>query len=287
MKRMCDLHIHSNFSDGTYSPSELVEIAKQSNISAIALCDHNTVLGLNDFMQAAHATEIRAIPGIEISAEYNGKEVHILGLFINLIYCRVIENYLKTINRNKEKNNINLITALNDAGYKIDYADVKKIAGDAIPNRVHFARVLLRNGYVQTIDEAFDNILSPRIGLYHPPKRLDAFEVIAFLKSIKAMPVMAHPLLNLNYEELCEFLPQAKEKGLCGIETMYSLFDEQDTLMVKNLASRFGLLESGGSDFHGSNKPDIKMGVGKGNLRIPMWYYDDLHYYFLKEVLMI
>ena len=158
---MCDLHIHSNFSDGTYSPFELLNIAKQSHVSAIALCDHNTVSGLDDFIEAGKSSDIETVPGVEISAEYNSKEVHILGLFIDSYYYDTLENYLKKINTNKEKNNRNLVSTLNNAGYKIDYAVIKKIAGDAVPNRVHFARALLKSGYVQTIDEAFDNILSP------------------------------------------------------------------------------------------------------------------------------
>ena len=273
---MCDLHTHSNFSDGTYSPSELLDMAIRSNVSAIALCDHNTVSGLNDFIEAAKSTDIEAVSGVEISAEYKSKEVHILGLFVDSYYYDALENYLRAININKENNNLDLIATLNNDGYKIDYVSVKEIAGDAVPNRVHFARTLLKRGYVQTIDEAFDSVLSPEAGLYHPPKRLDAFDVISFLKSVKAVPVMAHPLLNLSYEELCEFLPQAKENGLCGLETIYSLFDEQDTLKVKKLANRFQLLESGGSDFHGKNKPDIKIGIGKGDLMIPIDFYNNL-----------
>lgn len=155
-----------------------------------------------------------------------------------------------------------------EKGYKVDYDKLKSRNHGSL-NRVHFAIELIKNGYVASIKEAFDTILSVKHGLYEEPKRYTAQEVIEFINSINAVSVLAHPLLNLSKEKLIEFLPKAKEYGLIAIETRYSKYSQEEQLFSTQLAKEFCLLESGGSDFHGENKPDIKIGIGMGDLQVP------------------
>ncbi len=273
---LCDMHTHSSCSDGSFSPEKLIELAKESGVRAIALCDHNTISGLKQFTDAAAKSDITAVPGIEITTDYKGKEVHILGLFLREKSYGLLTEYLEVMNRRKEESNKVLAKRLYDSGYMIDYAEIKGNAGGAVPNRVHFANALMEKGYVSSISEAFGGILSENGDFYTPTEKYDALDTIEFLASINALPVIAHPLINLSYEMLCDFLPRAKKLGLVGMETIYPLFSKEDAAVADELATKYGLMRSGGSDFHGSNKPEIKIGVGKDNIAVPYQMYEKL-----------
>ncbi len=272
----CDLHVHSNSSDGTCFPDELIKIAEKSGLKAIALCDHNTVAGLEMFENAAEDTDIAAVPGVEVTSAYNGKEIHVLGLFIKKEVRGALCEYLEQINDRKIQSNIELAKTLSDAGYAVSYDEIKQIAGTAVPNRVHFARALMKRGYISSVSEAFDTILSEDGPYYRSADKLNAVDAVEFLSEIGAVPIIAHPLLNLSYEELCDFLPKAKEKGLVAVETIYPLYTDEDRKLADKLAKMFSLEISGGSDFHGSNKPDIMMGTGKNNISVPIEVFNNL-----------
>ena len=269
MTNFCDIHVHSNFSDGTCTPAELIALAEAAQLSAVALCDHNTVAGLPDFLAAAEGSAVEAVPGIEFSTDYRGTELHILGLFIRTEYYAPITAMMADYHRRKEQSNIDLVENLSRAGYAIDYAAIKASTADGFVNRAIIAAALMEKGYVDSIQAAFKTLLKPSHGYYNPPKRPDAYETIRFIKSIGAVAVLAHPFLNLNEASLRVFLPAAKAAGLDGMEVLYSKFDAETTALAGGLAEEFSLLKSGGSDFHGTNKPDIAVGTGRGDLRIP------------------
>lgn len=275
MKPYCDLHVHSNCSDGTLSPAQLIREAEKRGLGAIALTDHNTIAGLPEFLAAAEGSTVRAVPGIEFSAEYRDTELHILGLFISPEHYAAIDARNNAYLQRKEQSNLALAAALRDAGYPIDYEAVKART-NGIPNRAHFALELMEMGYLSSIREGCLTILSPKNGLYTPPKRATAFDTVAFIRSIGAVPVLAHPFLNLKEADLRIFLAEAKPCGLAAMETLYSTFDETLTAKAIAIAEEFGLKQSGGSDFHGSNKPDITMGTGRGNLAIPLEFLHTL-----------
>lgn len=264
---LCDLHTHSTFSDGSCSPKELLETAKAAGLVAVALTDHNTVDGLKTFLTDGKNYGIEAVAGVEISCDYNGKELHVLALFIENRLSEM-QKFLEISKSRKEESNKLLAENLVNKGYKIDYEQIKLQTVGSI-NRVHFANELIKKGYIKTVKEGFDTVLSENAGFYLQPKRLTVFEVIDFIKTINAISVLAHPLLNLTKEELIEFLPEAKQMGLKAIETRYSKYSIAEQEFCTRLAKDFGLLESGGSDFHGENKPDIKIGVGQGGLQVP------------------
>lgn len=271
----CDLHTHSLHSDGTAKVSELLIEAKRLGLT-IALTDHNTVSGLKEFMEYASEIGVTAVPGTELSCAYGEYEFHLLGLFIKPQYYDRVERLAKEFHVLKEISNIEMIERLNDAGYNIDYSEVKKRNPNGNANRAHVAAVLLEKGYVSSIVEAFDTILSEEYGFYVQPVRLQLVDAIRFLREIEALPILAHPLKDVDAETLSGILHSLIDAGLVGIETMHSSYTSEMIEKSKDIAKRFGLLESGGSDYHGLVKPDVHIGVGKGNLDIPDQVYNDL-----------
>ena len=275
MKNCIDLHAHSHFSDGTCSPTQVVALAAQAGLEAVALTDHNTVAGLPEFLRAGKEYGVTAVPGVEVSAGYRGKEVHIVGLFLEEAVWDAVTEYLQTINRRKTESNRALAARLNEAGYRLDFEQLLQSSQGTV-NRAVIAAKMLELGYVSSIQEAIRGPLSPDRGFYVPPHRLHAFEVIEFLRSVNAAVVLAHPYLSLDEEELREFLPAAKQHGLLAMETRYSTYTPETQEAAMALAKEFGLLESGGSDFHGDNKPDIRLGTGRGTLQVPMQLLETL-----------
>ena len=269
MSVLCDLHNHSTYSDGTNTPIELVDIAEKIGLGAIALTDHNTVAGLPEFLAAAEGKKVRAIAGTEFSTDYKGTELHILGLFLRPEHYAPITDLLEDYRMRKDKSNIDLVDKLNKAGYAIDYEKIKSSTPKGQVNRALIAAELTRLGYTESIQDAFKKLLSPKCGYYIPPTRPSPFETIRFIKSMGAVAVLAHPFLNLDEQELREFLEEAVPCGLDGMETLYSTYDEETTALAEKMAAEFGILSSGGSDYHGGNKPHIQMGIGQGNLAIP------------------
>lgn len=275
MEKFCDLHTHSLYSDGTLTPAQLIQTAREAGLSAIVLSDHNTVAGLPSFLEAAKGSGVEAVPGIEFSTEYQGKELHILGLFVKPEAYSKINELLQQFLQRKDKSNRELVERQAQAGIVLDYDKIKKQAAGSI-NRAVIGAEMVELGYCESVKKAFSDWLSPKKGFYIPPLRPDAFETIRFIKSIGAVAVLAHPFLNLEEEELHIFLQEAVPAGLDGMEVYYSLFTPEQTQNACRIADNFGLLYSGGSDFHGNNKPDIFMGVGKGNLQIPLSWLDKL-----------
>ncbi len=269
MAVFCDLHTHSTFSDGTDTPQQLLGKAEAMGLGAVALTDHNTVKGLPDFLKAAQGKKVRAIAGTELSADYNGTELHILGLFLHPEQFDAVTEKMEDYHRRKEQSNLDLVENLNRAGYSINYASIKEATPEGQVNRALIAAELLRLGYVESIKDAFKRLLRPECGYYTPPFRPSPAETVKFIKSLGAVAVLAHPLLNLDEAQLRRLLPELKKAGLDGMETIYSTYTPEETAIAKQVAEDFGLLHSGGSDYHGNNKPHIQIGVGQGSLAVP------------------
>ena len=275
MEPICDLHAHSYFSDGTLSPTQLVEAAVSAGLSAIVLSDHNTVAGVPEFLKAAEGKPLEAVPAIEFSTEYQGTELHILALYIKPEAYAAVNAVVESFLERKERSNIDMIRRLNEAGLSLSYEKIRAAAAGSI-NRAVIGAEMVRLGYCSSVQEAFSQWLSPKKGFYVPPLRPDAFETISFIKSIGAVAVLAHPFLNLTESELRVFLKKAVDAGLDGMEVYYSKYSPETTQLSLKIADEFGLLYSGGSDFHGENKPEIALGVGRGNLQIPLRFLENL-----------
>lgn len=274
--KYCDLHTHSVFSDGTWTPTEIIREAERIGLAAVALTDHNTTHGVPEFLAAAKNTSVEGIAGVEFSTDYGNIELHIVGLYIPLAYFDRVTQMVEGMKERKIQSNIRLAENLQKGGYDIRYEDIYDATPDGHVNRVHFAAELVKKGYVRSVEEAFNTLLAKGGGYYEEPKRLPVYETIAFLKEIGAVAILAHPFLNLTEQELREFLPRAKAAGLDGMETEYSTYDEETTEKAKRIAEEFALFQSGGSDFHGTNKPDISLGRGRGNLAVPEGFLDAL-----------
>lgn len=275
---LCDLHTHSIFSDGTFSPEQIVEAARDLGLGAVALTDHNTSGGLARFMEAGRSLGVRTIAGTELSTTYDGREVHLVALFIPEAHYDDVTAYTRTLWEEKDKSNTALAAALTEAGYPVDYAQMRRNSPGGQINRSGFGDELERRGYM-TKKDAFRSVLRPRSkgGLYHPPKRPDTLRTVAFIRAISAVPILAHPWLNFrDRDDLDEFLRLATGYGLAGIETHYSTFDTKEELAAQDAAEEFELLQSGGSDFHGLAKPGIALGTGRGNLAVPVMFADML-----------
>ena len=274
MSKFCDLHAHSVFSDGTLTPAELVDAAINAGLSAIALTDHNAVDGLPDFISAARGKKIDIVPGAEFSAEYNGRELHILGLFISPKHFDTVSDLMEAMNQRKEESNIALVESLGRAGYHLDYDAIKGTTPSGKINRTHIATAMMQKGYIGSIKEGLETLLSKTSGHYKEPQKPSAREILDFIRSIGAVSVLAHPFLHLDEQSLIEFI--SATAGLCGMECYYSAYDEETIAKSICIAERFGLLKSGGSDFHGTTRPEVQIGVGKGNLKIPYEWYLEL-----------
>ena len=265
---MIDLHAHTTFSDGTLTPTELVAEARAKGLAAVALTDHNIVDGLPEFMEAGRKMGVRTVPGVEFSTEYRGVELHILALFVSPAAYAPITALLEDYRNRKERSNRELVEALSRAGMPLDYDKIRR-ESEGYVNRAVIGAAMTRRGYTVSVKDAFKRFLNPDRGYYIPPRRPDAYETVAFIKSLGAVAVLAHPFLDLDEAGLREFLPVARDKGLDGMEVYYARNTPEQTALSLAIAAEFGLLPSGGSDFHGENKPDISLGSGRGDLAVP------------------
>lgn len=269
-----DLHVHSTASDGTLTPSQVVELATKQNLSAIALTDHDTLRGLNEAKIAAvNAQEkgynIEVIPGVEISVAYKGKDIHILGLYVNE-NDEDLNNILDKAVQARNGRNHKMAANLRNAGIDITVEQLIKDAGDAVITRAHFAKFLTEHGYTKDKEEAFQTYLSPSTPYYVPRNFLEPEFALSLIHEAGGIAVLAHPLLyHYTLEEVDELVKYLVGLGLDGIEAIYSLNKNNDEDNVRKLAEKYGLLITGGSDFHGANKPKIQIGTGMGNLHIP------------------
>ena len=263
-----DLHTHSHFSDGSMSPTDLVKLAKECSLKAISLTDHDTIDGLDEFMEAGKQYGIEVIPGIEFSVVSTG-ETHILGYNIDYKY----EEFYSALDRVKKlrlENNVRTQNALQALGFDVTVEDVRKISPVGNIGRAHFARVMADKGYASSVKEAFALYLDKGKPGYNSLRLLTPEDAITLIKNAGGKAYLAHlHLTKMEGKELEDYLIRLKEAGLDGIEGYYTEYtpEMQDTYQA--LAKKYGLLLSGGSDFHGANKPHIKLGEGYGNLKIP------------------
>lgn len=276
MGKLIDLHVHSDCSDGTCSPEELVELAKQKGLSAFALTDHDTTEGVARARHAAEGTEVCVIPGIEFSTSYEKRDVHVLGLGIDPEDEYFQEN-LDRFRNSRDRRNEEMIRKMQEHGISITQEEVEKLFPDAVITRAHFARFLVEKKFVGSTNEAFDRYLGDRACCFVPKEKVTPFQAVRLIKENGGYAVLAHPLIyGFSKGKLEELVREMKKAGADGIEAIYSQNRWNDEGEMRALAKRHGLKITGGSDFHGSNKPGIEMGTGKGNLRIPYELWENL-----------
>lgn len=268
---MIDLHVHSNKSDGTCSPSGLVSYAVQKGLTAFALTDHDTTDGLDEALQAAaSAHSVTVIPGIEFSTVYENKDIHVLGLNIDYktpVFLSALADFVASRERRNEK----MCKKLQEyAQIDITYEKLLAAFPNAVITRAHYARYLFDHGYVKSMPEAFDRYIGDRAPCFIPREKVTPDAAVRLILAAGGVPVLAHPpLYRMSDERLDRLVRILTESGLAGIEAIYSTYTAGEEAHMRSLASRYGLIITGGSDFHGSNKPAIDLGTGKGNLCVP------------------
>lgn len=276
MAEWIDLHVHSCASDGTLTPTEVVELAKKTNLKAIALTDHDTVDGLKEAIAAGKELGVCVVPGIEVSCDYMGGDVHILGLNID----RLAPEFLDETRKNRiarDRRNEKMIALLSDHGFQITKKQVDEMFGDAVITRAHFARLLYDTGQVSSMAEAFERYIGQGCPCYLPKEEITPKQAMELIKKAKGKAVLAHPILyDLTRPKLEQLVDELISMGLVGIEAVYSTYNYEQETYVKRLAAKKGLFITGGSDFHGLNKPKIALGRGFGKLYIPADYLDFL-----------
>lgn len=275
MKRI-DLHTHSTASDGSCTPTEVMEAAVNAGLAAVALTDHDTMQGVPEAMEAAEKLDIECIPGIELSAVYGDREVHIVGLFLDP-RDSVLAKRLDSFRQIRKQRNLRMIEKMLAAGVDITMEKVRDLEGDAVITRANLARYLVHVGYAVSIKEVFDKYLSPGLPFYVPKTGVTPEDAVRAIRDGGGTAILAHPLLyDFTPAQLDTCIELLKNYGLQGIETYYSTYSPADERNMKRLADRHGLLWSGGSDFHGSVKPHIQIGKGMGHLVIPYDILDKL-----------
>lgn len=274
---MIDLHVHSCRSDGTMTPTELVDYAIAKGLSAFALTDHDTVIGIDEALDYAAklraegtATVPEVIPGIELSTALDNKDVHIVGLYINY-KSDAFKEYLKDFVDSRDRRNKLMCERLTNDGYEISFEEITSRFPDAVMTRAHVATFLVEKGYCKSKTEAFEKFIGDRCPYYIPRERISPEEGVEIILKAGGIPVLAHPILyRLSDSRLEELVKSLKSHGLVGIEAVYSTYSPSEERQIRKLADKYDLRLSGGSDFHGSNKDNIDLGIGRGKL-----YVDD------------
>lgn len=274
--KQVDLHVHSNKSDGTFTPKELVDYALQKGLAAFALTDHDTIDGLSEALSYAEGKPVEVIPGIEFSTEYEKKDVHVVGLYIRYD-IPAFRDRLQAFVDSRIQRNIKMCRNLQEAGIDITFEKLCAEHPDAVITRAHYAAYLTEHGYVSDRSEAFSKYVGDHCPYYVPREKVTPSQAVALILQADGIPVLAHPpLYHMDTERLDNLVKKLKQDGLMGIETFYSSYTTQDERDMLKLAKKYDLLPSGGSDFHGANKPGLDLGCGYGKLFVPEEILDNL-----------
>lgn len=286
-----DLHVHSTKSDGTFTPTELVDYAVQKRLRAFALTDHDTVDGLTEAMEYAESLRKKAkesgkgtartavpevIPGIEFSTEYQGRDIHIVGLYIRYddpAFRRQLQQFVDS----RTTRNVKMCALLQKEGFDITYEKLLEEFPDAVITRAHYAKYLFNHGYIRSLKEAFDRYVGDHCPCFVPREKVTPAQAVELILAADGVPILAHPVLyRMSEPRLEAMVAELKEAGLMGIEAIYSTYTARDERQIRYLAQKYHLLISGGSDFHGSNKPGLDMGNGYGKLFVPGGVLSDI-----------
>ncbi len=273
--RAIDLHTHTCKSDGSYTPTDLVDYAIEKNLAAVAITDHDSIEGLDEAV--AHAAALRErglpsvemIPGIEFSTKYEKQDVHIVGLYIS--YEReAFQSALGSFVDSRVSRNRKMCENLQGAGIDITYEKLLAMYPDAVITRAHYASYLLEHGYVKSRQDAFARYLGDHTKYFVPREKVTPSQAVDLILKADGVPILAHPpLYHMGNDRLDTLVSSLKADGLMGIEVFYSTYSNQDVRDMQRLAAKYNLLVSGGSDFHGANKPGLDLGCGYGKLYIP------------------
>ena len=277
-----DLHIHSTASDGTLSPSEILNMAQRLNLGAISITDHDTIDGTKQALAIGIPPPLKFLTGVEISANPPPSfscpgSFHVLGYGFNIDDTQ-LNHTLVRLQEARKNRNPRIIELLNRMGFDLALAEIRKDSGECQLGRPHIAKQMVKKGFVQSVSEAFDSYLGTGQPAYVDKYRVGCNRAIEVILNAGGVPVLAHPvLLKIKEDDVLEKLIVClREMGLKGIEAYYPEQPPDLTAHYSKIAERHGLLITGGTDFHGFIKPEIKMGSGYGNFSVPYELYEKL-----------
>lgn len=273
--KLIDLHAHTTASDGTATPRALAELALRQGLSAVAITDHDTVLGYPELEKAGKELGIETVPGIEISTKFH-RAVHILGYYIDP-HSPELEPVLNWVVEDRDKRNMEMCRLMAADGLPINYEDMKKRFGEVI-GRPHFADILVELGLAKNVKDAFDRYVEKGQRYYVGRTILPIERAIEIIRLSGGVPVLAHPFqYKLDDPGLRELIEYCMAQGLRGMECRYSGYGPEQSAYLEALAEEYGLIKTGGSDYHGSNKPRICLGSGiEENLHVPYEWLERL-----------
>ena len=264
-----DLHLHTTHSDGSLTPTEVLTLAQQAGVTALAITDHDITSGIPEAIAAGRHLGIEIVPGVEISSRQGDTEFHILGYCLDWQDARLNER-LAALRDSRHRRNPQIVERLQSLGIDIHYDEVRALAGTDAVGRPHIARVLMEKQVVTSARDAFDRFLAVGKPAYVHRELPSPADAIAWIHDAHGLAVLAHPTwVRASSDRLFDVVRQLKADGLDGIEVHYSTHSRQQTREYLSLAKQLGLLVTGGSDFHGVTKPEIEVGVGKGTLHVP------------------
>lgn len=271
-----DLHVHSDKSDGSNKPSELVYMAIEKNLAAFALTDHDTVDGIDEALACAdllRKTSDRitpeVIPGIELSTEYQGKDIHLVGLYIDHhapSFCAYLQQFVKSrIERNHK-----MCANLASAGIDISYEKLLERFPNSVLTRAHYAIYLHEHGYVTGKEQAFSQYVGDHTKYFVPREKITPEMAVELILQAGGIPILAHPILyRMSDTRLDALVSRLTAVGLAGLEAIYATYNTAEERQMRKLAAKYNLCISGGSDYHGAAKPGLEMGTGYGKLFVP------------------
>ncbi len=294
-----DLHVHSNRSDGSFTPTQLVDYACEKGLAAFALTDHDTIDGLEEAERYADMLRLdragdaagvegqnaapwakrlindsgaavpEVIPGIEFSTEYQGHDIHVLGLYIDYHNSAFVQK-LRDFVDSRTLRNRKMCRLLTEAGLPVAYEALLAEFPDAVITRAHYAKYMLNHGYVKSMSDAFDRYIGDHCPCFVPREKVTPVDAVQLILSAGGIPILAHPVLyHMSDENLDTLTVLLAEAGLVALEAIYSTYTAFDERKMRALARKYNLLVSGGSDFHGANKPGLDLGTGYGSLYVP------------------
>lgn len=273
---LIDLHVHSNASDGSLTPTEVADEAMRMGLSAIALTDHDTIDGIPEILEYTKDKPLEVVPGIELSCYYNNREVHILGFYMDYANPSLNEE-LSELKMAREGRNLKMVELMQADGLPVTMEKLLHGNPDSVITRAHFARVLVEEGVCKDKEAAFKKYIGIGCKYYLPKPQVTCETAMRILTTYSKGAFLAHPLLyHLGYAQIEELLIYLKSLGLKGVEAYHSSNNAYESDKLRSMALKLGLGISGGSDFHGAVKPNIQMGKGRGGMKISMHILDEI-----------
>ncbi len=273
---LIDLHVHSNASDGSFTPTQVADLAINAGLKAIALTDHDTIDGIAEIIDYTKDRQLEVVPGIELSCYYQNREVHILGFYVDYENPE-LNRELKVLKEAREGRNIKMVELMQKDGLNITMEKLLHGNPDSVITRAHFARVLVEEGICKDKDTAFRKYIGIGCKYYLPKPQVTCETAMNILTKYSKASFLAHPLLyHLGYSQIEELLIYLKSLGLKGLEAYHSSNNAYESDRLRQIAASLDLKISGGSDFHGIIKPNIRLGAGRGNMRVDYKLLEDI-----------